>query len=313
MSSLLVEWVKEPRTYSVLPSDNLVDGSLRANSSQLVGKVADVMFGKKSYSAKILQFGDACSLSLEADKLAELALKEENLANEGQKIKGRAKKKNGQAATADRLQNINFVLSYVDHSSQDEVENVLGSHQPSSSDAGILLESNIEEGSLLVDYEAKYRALKEKYKAKKARCKELRLENRNLLERSAANVEIYPGSGVYMNPEELASIKLLSMEPTILARNLFRRLFTLEEVSGQCLFGKKCNANKNVHSRPPVDAVRRNAIINYVLQEEGVAHDPPADYSVAEAKQYMKRKKYIQREVNKSLSAFMREEAKKGR
>lgn len=57
MSSLLVEWVKEPRTYSVLPSDNLVDGSLRANSSQLVGKVADVMFGKKSYSAKILQFG----------------------------------------------------------------------------------------------------------------------------------------------------------------------------------------------------------------------------------------------------------------
>lgn len=50
-----------------------------------------------------------------------------------------------------------------------------------------------------------------------------------------------------------------------------------------------------------------------MLQEEGVAHDPPADYSVAEAKQYMKRKKYIQREVNKSLSAFMREEAKKGR
>lgn len=41
----------------------------------------------------------------------------------------------------------------MDHSSQDEVENVLGSHQPSSSDAGILLESNIEEGSLLVDYE----------------------------------------------------------------------------------------------------------------------------------------------------------------
>lgn len=75
-------------------------------------------------------------------------------------------------------------------------------------------------------------------------------------------MEIYPGSGVYMNPEELASIKLLSMEPTILARNLFRRLFTLEEVSGQCLFGKKCNANKNVHSRPPVDAVRRNAIIS---------------------------------------------------
>ena len=57
MSSILVEWVEEPKTYSVIPMDNVVDGSLRADSSELIGEVTNVLFGKKSYSAKILEVG----------------------------------------------------------------------------------------------------------------------------------------------------------------------------------------------------------------------------------------------------------------
>lgn len=64
-----------------------------------------------------------------------------------------------------------------------------------------------------------------------------------------------------MNAGELASIKLVSNEPTVTARNLFRRLFTVEELSTHSLFGKKCNANKDAVPLPRIDQVRSNAVI----------------------------------------------------
>lgn len=74
-------------------------------------------------------------------------------------------------------------------------------------------------------------------------------------------IEIYPGSGVMINAGELASIKLVSREPTITARNLFRRLFTEEELSTHSLFGKKCNANKDAVPLPRIDQIRSNAVL----------------------------------------------------
>lgn len=49
-------------------------------------------------------------------------------------------------------------------------------------------------------------------------------------------VELYPDSGVFLPSSDLAAIKIASNKPTVLARNLFRRLFSIEEMSSHSLF-----------------------------------------------------------------------------
>ena len=46
-----------------------------------------------------------------------------------------------------------------------------------------------------------------------------------------------------------------------LARNLMRALFDESELVGRSLFGKVCNANKLLPTRPAIDQKRRDAII----------------------------------------------------
>lgn len=64
-----------------------------------------------------------------------------------------------------------------------------------------------------------------------------------------------------MNVAELASIKMMSSQSSsVLARNLFRRLFSAEELTGHSLYGKKCNANATL-PLPEIDPARRDAVI----------------------------------------------------
>lgn len=75
-------------------------------------------------------------------------------------------------------------------------------------------------------------------------------------------MELWPGTGVNITTTELASIKTMSQQPTILARNLFRRIFTTEELSSHSLFGKTSNANHAAVILPSIDATRRDAVIS---------------------------------------------------
>lgn len=54
---LLVEWIDEPKTYSVVPVEDLVDGTLRDKCAELKGQIANINFGKKAYRGMILEIG----------------------------------------------------------------------------------------------------------------------------------------------------------------------------------------------------------------------------------------------------------------
>lgn len=75
-------------------------------------------------------------------------------------------------------------------------------------------------------------------------------------------MEIYPGTGVKITVGEMTSIKMVSHQPTVLARNLFRRFFSTEELSTHSLLGKTCNANRDSASLPAIDNIRRDAIMS---------------------------------------------------
>lgn len=70
-----------------------------------------------------------------------------------------------------------------------------------------------------------------------------------------------PDTGVKMRKLEAEKIKMMSGNPTILARNLFRHFFSPEVLSAHSLFGKFCNANKSQFPLPAIDPLRRDAII----------------------------------------------------
>lgn len=61
---------------------------------------------------------------------------------------------------------------------------------------------------------------------------------------------------------DLLAIKMGSNKPTVYARNLFRRLFSSEELGRHSLLGKKCNANRSAEVLPVIDTIRRDAIIS---------------------------------------------------
>ncbi|XP_035716230.1 uncharacterized protein LOC118439221 [Folsomia candida] len=122
-------------------------------------------------------------------------------------------------------------------------------------------------------------------------------------------VELYPDSGVFLPSSDLAAIKIASNKPTVLARNLFRRLFSIEEMSSHSLFGKKCNANQGQVPLPEIDVGRRNAVINYVLKEEGF-DAPPTTGNIEADGIFLKAKKTTHKEISKSLTELLRQEHK---
>ncbi|OXA48520.1 uncharacterized protein LOC118436910 [Folsomia candida] len=307
MEFLLVEWVEEARTYSVVSKDRLVDGTLRALSQELVGKVAGVFWrGKKVFMCKILEIGETeGELTRKADELASIAETDSKIQNAPKSVSGSSAKQNSngrprKTAATDTVRALDEVLGQLD-----QVDADFQDQGADTSENQPILNTE-QQGQGGKDYEEKYRSLKRKYKDLKKTYKSLQQSTS-----TEAEIEIYPGSGVTMNAGELASIKLVSNEPTVTARNLFRRLFTVEELSTHSLFGKKCNANKDAVPLSRIDQVRSNAVIGYIFNEAGLDGPPPADLTASEQKSYSKKKKALRREVIKSLSEFLRAEARK--
>ncbi|XP_035711259.1 uncharacterized protein LOC118436770 [Folsomia candida] len=107
-------------------------------------------------------------------------------------------------------------------------------------------------------------------------------------------------------------MRVMSPKPTILARNLFRQLFSAEELSNHSLFGKKSNANRGRETLPEIDSVRRDAVINFILKDEGFGEAPETGNPAAD-KVFIKAKKTLKNELRKTLSEFLREEKAKAR
>ncbi|OXA41145.1 uncharacterized protein LOC118439061 [Folsomia candida] len=302
MAFLLIEWPNEtPKKYSVVSSEKLEDGSLRGDLRSIIGDIVQIVWTRgKIYPGLVLNIGTEHELSEEADELAfNAANSPVNEVTTGRKRKHEEPKKvPNRRQRAETIENI--------------VENI---PQPliSATSTGNITSQTQENNNdnLVTNFEDKYRRLKEKYR-------KLRTKYRDLKESIELNrtteVELYPDrypdSNVVLPAADLAAIKLGSNKPTVLARNLFRRLFSSDELSRHSLFGKKCNANKNAEPLPVIDTIRRDAIIRYVLKEEGL--DEQLNTGNVEAdKIFLKTKKATKKEIEKSLSQFLREECKK--
>ncbi|OXA61095.1 hypothetical protein Fcan01_05756 [Folsomia candida] len=215
----------------------------------------------------------------------------------------RSKKRKKQHTEATKVLQIDKILASqnLDQPQGNEEDN--NENNPVSAPAEPNLDTDID---AQIDYKEKFLALKIKYR-------ELRRKHKTLV-RSVAEtneVELYPSSGVTLSAAELASIKLMSNQPTVRARNLFRRLFTLDELRTHSLLGKRCNANRNAIPLPAIDPNHCNAVIGYILKEEGVDGLPANDLSSADAKLFLKKKRTLKREITKSLSDFLLEETRK--
>ncbi|CAG7828842.1 unnamed protein product, partial [Allacma fusca] len=106
------------------------------------------------------------------------------------------------------------------------------------------------------------------------------------------------GSGVTLNSALLERAKIFSSSPAVLGRNIFRLAFEESEIVGKSLFGRVCNANKQLPLKPSVDAIKRDAVISYcssVLEEDCKQSGTKFD------------KLLIRSKISKSLGEYIRE------
>ncbi|OXA41200.1 uncharacterized protein LOC118439102 [Folsomia candida] len=311
MDYLLIEWVDEdPKTFSVVSIDQLADGGLRSSGRKLIGKTESIIWTRgKEFLGRILNIGGCDELTVEADERAAQVSDDERL----QKVEPTRKRSNisvdvplkkqksRRNESSDRSRRIGDILSHIDSST---IEGILADDSNQHNLEGEQEESN--ETTETNEYKGKYRSLRTKYRELKRKYKEL-LNKTN----ETADVELYEGTGLKMNVAELASIKMMSSQSSsVLARNLFRRLFSAEELTGHSLYGKKCNANATL-PLPEIDPARRDAVIGYIIKEDGFDTPPPAGISIAERKSLSKVRKRFKRDITKSLSDFLREESRK--
>ena len=78
---------------------------------------------------------------------------------------------------------------------------------------------------------------------------------------SLANGSTDIGNGVIVNSSAISTIQTISSKLNVFGRNLFRAVFSTDEIVGRSLMGKRCNANGNKESLPSIDPVKRDAII----------------------------------------------------
>ncbi|XP_035715054.1 uncharacterized protein LOC118438625 isoform X1 [Folsomia candida] len=309
MSFLLVEWSEDDfKTYSVVSIDQLEDGILRANPGKLVGTVVAIKWKRNSiHRGLVLQIGKHKNLSLEADKLAVKAADEASIIKEKDKSKF-----DNSSGIKSNFCNIFFeililyeLIFFPVQKSKNRANEIteIASQIPSSQSVDMSLNAEFADPPL--DNETVSKEKYDRLKGRHDRLKEKYRELKKLVENSH-EVELYEGSGVTLPAAELASIKIMSNKPTTLARNLFRRLFSPEELASHSLNGKICNANQLAPPLPKIDTAKSDAVIKFVLKEEGFDNSPNADINEAN-KSFLKNKKAVKREIKKSLSDFLRE------
>ncbi|OXA47898.1 hypothetical protein Fcan01_17481 [Folsomia candida] len=322
MTFILIEWSNErPKKYSVVSSEKLEDGTLRANPQNLLGQVVQVIWSRgKIYPGLVVKIAnDEEALSDEADLLAmacSAAQAVETGEHSGIKRKNTEikSKKGNKSTTTKRIRDIEEVVAnLVPSADRQDIQSQEESHSSGQ-------EQIPEGGNESVDYSEKYLKMKQKYKALRIKYKDLKSSVREPSEVDIVSiifvfisVEIYANSGVTLPMADLTSIKMVSSKPTVLARNLFRRIFTTEELSTHSPLWKKCNANSNAAPPLPIiDIPKRDAVIKFVLKEQGLDGLPNSGHA-AEDKIFNKNKKVARKEIIKSLSDFLREEQKKAR
>jgi hypothetical protein len=146
------------------------------------------------------------------------------------------------------------------------------------------------------------------------------------LRQNDQKIELLPNSDVWIRRSNLKHILFTSKTAPIMARNLFKELFTIEELATHSLNGRKCNADKtDGQILPALDCVRKNNIIgklfadsqthklipkiikkisfkstDFVLKQNGHDIDAITD------KKDLKLRKVACKEINKSLADLMR-------
>ncbi|CAG7786919.1 unnamed protein product, partial [Allacma fusca] len=70
---LVVEFLEDPKVYSVISAENVVDGSVRANVADYLGKPTKVIWGKKNFDAVLRGQGSKREMNVMCNSLAKSA------------------------------------------------------------------------------------------------------------------------------------------------------------------------------------------------------------------------------------------------
>ena len=73
------------------------------------------------------------------------------------------------------------------------------------------------------------------------------------------------GNSVMVDSGVIAALKTVSCTRNVFARNLFRAVFSTDQLVGRSLTGKKCNANGKAEHLPSVETAKRDAVIGKIV------------------------------------------------
>ncbi|CAG7697366.1 unnamed protein product [Allacma fusca] len=238
--------------------------------------------GRKSYDGIILHKGSKKEMDTLCNSLAEQASECEGIevitSKEAAKTQKISKK---QSARIGKSEAITKLLSkrMIDASISNAVEGLNSINEVERENAqiaivdGISISGDVPNAHINMHNELqrqekilRLEAKVEKLKKGKQKLREQKNLNESLQRKlevsssSTKKVELVIGSGVFLRASKIAYAKLGSKTPSILARKLFRYIFTPEKMQGHSISGRKCNANKGVPALPSVDATKRDAV-----------------------------------------------------
>ncbi|CAG7720045.1 unnamed protein product [Allacma fusca] len=313
----LVCWIKDvPKTWSVVSSDVLEDGTKRKSKS-LVGKVVNVQWKSKIHPAEVVAAGeDEDVLNCQAHELAKQefekpdaepvrkysklsTVKTASTSKNHQSASVSANKKFGKRSTlCERSQQISSVLEVLEL--DEETEQI---PTPIVNDPGVIPDrsNNLKEDE--TNWKELYESSRSDFKDLRKKYKDLKRAHK--LCSSDEAVELLAGSGIKLLQSEVAAMNTMSPSITFFARNLFRRVFK-SEVVNHSLLGRKSTALVDHNPLPAVDVKRRDAVIEFSLSTYGFPKSSTEEQRLD--KNQKKTRKAPKSRIIKSLSDFVREE-----
>ncbi|CAG7663404.1 unnamed protein product [Allacma fusca] len=233
MKFLAVEFYTELKEFAVIALDKVLDGNLRSKEGKLVNKSINVQCGKNSYKVKVRGFGTEKQKDSLCDKLADDAANSDEIPCCSKAIEISAPETLSPAAK------IKFILG------KRNVDSSKGLSKKTKPDNDRDLNQIPEVVSPPLDIVSQHVDA-----PGDANVQELQATIDKLKARDS--VELHSGSGIFLTKTTVAAAKLSSISPSILAGNLFRHLFTPEEMKEHSLFGRTSNANKASPALPAV-------------------------------------------------------------
>ncbi|CAG7649996.1 unnamed protein product [Allacma fusca] len=286
---LLVEFSGDPKVYSVVPLQHIVDGSIRSEVKSYIGKKVQIIWGKKHYDVILRDQGSKRSMDILCDKLAIDAAEIEDDRNGNLSLGNSSTSKKSSKRVQTRIDRSESIASVhqkrtkrqstasssnvpIETQSGDSIEVVTFAANIAPESDCVTTISTPSNDQRIHELQIKIEKLKSAKKKYRKRLEEQQKMNEDLEKKlksygvNKKKIELSEGSGVYLRSSKVAAAKLASKTPSILARNLFRYVFSSEEMTGRSLLGRKCNANKEVSALPAVDPVKRDAIVEFSLK-----------------------------------------------